>query len=501
MVHTNAAQLAAVVGALGAAFVLLARSRAILLAGLGLLAFAEAGLGYSRTSSFHARPTVLGLGVVALAVLAVAAVPLVRRPDLATPLVLAAAPFRLPLHFDRHQRFFVGVAHGGELGRLLLLYAVLAVVTAAFAFRVVRGAPVRALPPAIVAPAAAFVALAAVSLTWTSDLGAGTNLLMFFLLPFAVLVAIVGRAPFPAWLPRVLAIVAVALGCLFAFVGIVEAVAHRLLFFSSSVAVGNTYSSFFRVTSLFRDPSLYGRHLVLAMAVLVVALWLGRVGVLLAAGLLAFLFAGLYFSYSQSSFVALFVVTLLVAALVGDRRRRRLVLVGAVAAALLGAGAVAAVVQNQSVRRVTSDRSRRIDSASRVFRNHPVLGVGLGAQPKESQELARRHGPTGSFVSHTTPLTVASELGVLGLLAYLGLLAGAGKTIDLVRRRDEGFGLVLAAVFVALFTHSLFYSGFVEDPMTWFVLALASSYVVVKAGVTEAAAIIAPRPAATAPTR
>ncbi len=501
MAHANAAQLAAVVGALGAAFVLLARSRVVLLAGLALLAVAEAGLGYSRTSGFHLRPTVLGLAVVAVVILAAAAVPLVRRLELAPPLVLAAAPFRLPLHFDRHKTLFVGVAHGGELGRLLLLYAVLAVVTAAFAFGVVRGGPVPPLPPLIAAPAAGFVALAALSLTWTSDLGAATNLLMFFLLPFALLVAIVGRSPFPTWLPRALAIVAVALGCLFALVGIVEAATHKLLFFSSSVAVGNTYSSFFRVTSLFRDPSLYGRHLVLAIAVLVVALWLGRVNVLLAAGLLAFLFAGLYFSYSQSSFVALFVVTVLVTAVVGDRARRRLVILAAVVVALLGAGAVAAVVKNQSVRRATSDRSRRVESASRVFRDHPLLGVGLGSQPRASQELAHRYGPTGSFVSHTTPLTVASELGIVGLLTYLGLLAGAGKTIALVRRNDQALGLALAAAFVALVTHSLFYSGFVEDPITWFTLALAAGYLVARAGGSEAAGMIAPRPAAAAPAR
>ena len=68
-------------------------------------------------------------------------------------------------------------------------------------------------------------------------------------------------------MPRALGITAFALGRLFAAVGLVEEATHRLLFYSPSVQIGNAYSSFFRVTSLFRDPSLYGRHVVLALAV------------------------------------------------------------------------------------------------------------------------------------------------------------------------------------------------------------------------------------------
>jgi hypothetical protein len=35
-------------------------------------------------------------------------------------------------------------------------------------------------------------------------------------------------------------------------------------------------------------------------------------------------------------------------------------------------------------------------------------------------------------------------------------------------------GLGAAAVFLALFVHSLFYSGFFEDPIVWGVMALAA---------------------------
>ena len=61
----------------------------------------------------------------------------------------------------------------------------------------------------------------------------------------------------------------------------------------------------------------------------------------------------------------------------------------------------------------------------------PVLGVGVGGQPKASREAADSSKPTADFVSHTTPLTVAAELGIAGVIAYLALLVGGARTIAL----------------------------------------------------------------------
>ncbi len=496
MSGSDTAHAAAIVGAVAAPLLLLARTRTILVGGLVLLAGAEAALGHSRASGSSKLSHLSGAAPLAglvfgLAVLAGAAALLVRWPAVVPALVLAAAPFRLPLTFNRHNRFLVGVASSGQLGRLLPLYGVLAAATVAYVYRVLRGERVRQLPSAVAYPAAAFLAFASLSLLWTDDLPAGTNLLGFFLLPFALLVAIVGRAPFADWLPRVLAVIGIALGCAFALIGVIQAATHTLLFYSPTVEVANTFASFFRVTSLFRDPSLYGRHVVLAIAIVLVTVWLKKIRIELALGLIALLFAGLYFSYSQSSFVALFVVVVLVTAVVGDRRGRQLVAVVAVVLALVGAGVVAAAVTDHSVRKATSDRSRRVQSTLRVFERHPLEGVGLGAQPLVSQRISKRYGPKPRFVSHTTPLTIAAELGIVGFLAYVWLLAGALRTIDVVRRRDAALGLTLGAVFVALFVHSLFYSGFVEDPITWVAVALASAYLGSRGAVAEAPAILA----------
>jgi O-antigen ligase len=495
MSGSDTAHVAAVLGALGAPVLLLARTRLVLLVGFVLVAGTEAALGYSRSGESSRIDDVVALAPLAgialgILLLALAAGLLARWPEAVPALVLAAAPFRLPLTFERDNRFLVGVAAPGQLGRLLPLYAVLAAATLAYVYRLARGGEVRALPKALAYPAAAFVGFASLSLLWTDDLEAGTNLLGFFLLPFALLVTVVGGAPFAHWLPRVLAAIGIALACVFAVVGIVQAATHTLLFYSPTVEVANTYSSFFRVTSLFRDPSLYGRHLVLGITIVLVALWLKKIRLELAGALIALLFAGLYFSYSQSSFVALFVAVVLVTVVIGDRRGRQVVAALAVVAALVGAGVVAAAVRDGSVRKATSDRSRRVDSTFEVFREHPLYGVGIGSQPLASQRNSERYGPKPRFVSHATPLTIAAELGVVGFLAYVWFLAGAARTLDAVRRRDAALGLTLGAVFVGLFVHSLFYSGFVEDPITWVAVALAAGFLVAQGAAAEAPAIL-----------
>jgi O-antigen ligase len=134
--------------------------------------------------------------------------------------------------------------------------------------------------------------------------------------------------------------------------------------------------------------------------------------------------------------------------------------------------------------RITSDRTNRVEDALRVIKKHPLVGVGIGGQPRASRLLAGSQRPTPNFVSHTTPLTVFAELGVVGLALYAWLLVGGAWLILQVRRRDEALGLALGAAFIGLFVHALFYSGFLEDPLTWFVLGIAAAYCVQPARAT-----------------
>jgi O-Antigen ligase len=474
------AQLAAVLGALAAPLVLATAHRETVVAGLGTLAAAVALLAAS--SDGVSSPAHAGLGALGLVVASAGAVVFVRYPGIVPVAVLAAAPFRLPLDFGAEHRFYVAVARGGQAGRLLPLYAVLAAATLALAYRLVRGAEAKPLPRELAWPLAAFASYAAFSVLWAEAESPAVHLLQYFLLPFVALVAVVAYAPVEAWLPRVLAIVAVALASLFAVVGLVEEATQRLIFYTPAVEIGNAYSSFFRVTSLFRDPSLYGRHVVLGLAVVVVLLWSRRLGVALALVIAAVLFAGLFFSYSQSSLTALFAVLLGVAVLAGDRIVRVAAVGMAVVLVASGAAFVGSRVASASTERITSDRSRRIELTARVIRDHPLVGVGLGSQPRASQRLSDRGGPPALYVSHTTPLTVAAELGVVGLVLYLLVLAGEGLSLVRLHRVDRWLALTLAAVLLGLFVHSLSYSGFFEDPLTWLVFGLTGAFLAARPG-------------------
>ena len=472
MEHADAAQFAALVGALGAVLVLLPRGRVAPLVGFGLLGLATLLIGWSLVGSSDVKllftdPAGIGLVVVGTAGAILLAVPLARYPAVVPVALAAVAPFRVPVQLGDEDAFL-----------LLPLYLVLASAVVAFAYCVFRGWRPSSPPLLLALPLAAFVAYVAVSFLWTYDQREGGIELAFFVFPFVAGVGIVARMPFAEWLGRALGMTLVGLGLLFAAIGLWQA--HtRTLFFARDVEVANAYTSFFRVTSLFKDPSLYGRYLVIPIAILLVALWLRRgrsLEWIPIAVVIAFLFAGLYFSYSQSSFVALFCVAFAVAFLAAGRRLRIVLLVCAAVAALGAAAFAAQAVQDRSLKEVTSSRSRLVTITLDAFTLEPVAGVGVGGQPQASGDAigtkkAKRNA------SHTTPLTVLAEFGVIGFTLYLWLLAAVTAALVVVTRRERELGYALAAVLLVLFVHSLLYAGFFEDPLTWGVFALAAGVV------------------------
>ena len=490
MEHTDAAQVAALVGAVGAVLVTLARGRALPLLGFALLGLATTGLAWALVGDDDLRllftdPLGLALIAVGIAVALVGAVPFVRYPAVVPVALLAAAPFRIPVELGEEEAFL-----------LLPLYLVLASTVLALAYRFLRGERPPQLPLLVTVPLAALVAFTALSYLWTWDERAGAIALAFFVFPFTAGFAVVARSPLADWLPRALLVTLVALGALFAGIGIWQA-QTQTLFFARDVEVANAYTSFFRVTSLFKDPSLYGRYLIVPIAVLLVAILLrqGRSAEwAIAAGVGAFLFWGLYYSYSQSSFVALFVVTFAVA-LVGVGRRLRILLLVCATVATLAAAAVAAdSVNGRSAKDVTSGRSRLVDVTLDAFQARPLAGVGVGGQPRASAEESGRGSPSRN-ASHTTPLTVLAELGIVGFALYLALLASVAWAIYLLTRSDRTFGIGLGAVFLVLVVHSVLYAGFFEDPLTWGVFGLTA------AGIASATVIREPEPATREPTR
>src|SRR5262249_2668312 len=169
------------------------------------------------------------------------------------------------------------------------LYVVLAASVLALVVRALRGQADRALPRLIAIPAAAFVFYTGLSLLWTHDMRQGSIELLFFLFPFSALVV---RSPWRDWHPRALAVTLVALAALFSAVALFQRVTHGHLL-ASDVERANAYTSYFRVTSLFKDPSIFGRHVVIAIGVLLVAMWLAPRRFWVAPAPVAFPFLGL----------------------------------------------------------------------------------------------------------------------------------------------------------------------------------------------------------------
>ena len=472
------AQIAALAGAAGAVLVVLPRTRRLpLFGGFLLLVSAEAMLAVSllprsdleRLTSARGAAAIVGGALVALA----GAWLFTRRPALVPLAVLVAAPFRLPVELGTQDAFL-----------LLPLYLVLAAASFAVLWRAFRREELTTVPLWVAAPAVAFIGWSSLSLIWAVDVEQGSILLLFFAFPFAALLAVVARSPVPAWLPRLLAVALVALGTVFAVVGLYQAWTHTLLF-AQDLRVANAYTTYFRVTSLFKDPSIYGRSLVLAIALLVTLMWLGRVRPAIAVPLAAVLFAGLYFSYSQSSMVVLFVTVLAVTVLLADRRSRTTVAAAAVAVALAGGALAAVQAYGDGLGRASAGRSRLISVTGHVIANHPVVGVGIGSQPLAARRELDTKRRAEKNASHTTPLTVTAELGVVGLGLYIAFLAAAATLLVSVTRARLVTGLGISVCFFVLFLHSLFYSGFFEDPIMWGILGLGVALLAVPVTAVE----------------
>jgi O-antigen ligase len=451
----------ALVAAAGLAGVLLRSDRPSRLGSLVLTAGGTLALlgwvGAAHTLRAHPAVAAVGL-VVALAIGVVAALALRSRPLVLPFAACLAAPFRFPVHI------------GSQDANLLVpLYAVIGVAFLALLLDVLRGTEPVPLPSRRLAvPLVLLIAWEAASLAWSESATEGAKALGFYALPFAVLLAaLVAHPPPRVRLPDLLR-VQVALALAFAAVGAYQVLRHDV-WWNRKLMVSNAFSSFFRANAIFYDPSIFGRYLAVTITMVFAALLFGRVRRPLLAGTAAALaWIGILTSYSQSAFVALCAAVGGGLILAFGRRLAALLLIGA---ALVGVALAATPsVRHAGVDRVTSERSQLVGDGLRLFRAHPVAGVGLGGSTDAAREQTKR-GRAVRRAQHVMPLTVASELGVVGLalvawllvvLARLALAAGG--------RRPERLALGLGLLAIAV--HSLFYAAFFEDPLSWGLAAL-----------------------------
>ena len=458
-----------ILGCAGLALLLVAPRRDLRIAGLALWAFGGATLILYLAPSGHRA--VLGAGAIVLLLFGVAlAFVFWRWPWLLAVATLACVPARILLKV------------GSTKASLLVpLYVVVLAAALAFAYQLLRGDDrTKELGP-LAWPLAAFVAWTGLTLGWTGDLHQGSVELLFFFLPFGLLAILLARLPWRrqwiTWLFAMLTAMAVA----FSVVGIYQW-SNRTVFWNPKVIVANAYSPstfFYRVNSVFYDPSIYGRFLVIAiLASLVIVLHTPATRV--AAGLTALfaaIWVGLLFSFSQSSFVALGAAVLAAAALTW--RWRTWAAVGLAGTVLLTAGFSfqhsLLAQSNGGLNRVTSDRLTLVRHGLKLWEDKPIQGWGIGDfKHAYGQKFKLKGGKEPKkAASHTTPVTVLAEEGLPGVLLF-GWLLVAGVLAAWRRRPDSFAGrvsLFAGLGFGAIAVHSLFYNAFFEDPMMWGLLA------------------------------
>jgi O-antigen ligase len=432
---------------------------------------------------------VLAAVVLAASIVIAGLVLVMRRDPRAFPvLAVIALPFRLPIAAD-----------GRTVNLLLPLYAVVAAGVLAHLLPRLLGRSggsdsVPSTPPPMLLDwlLLASVGLYALQIVYSPDPGKGAENLLFFYIPFGLLYLLLREAPWTRGLLLTCLAAAVTLAVLFAGVGFVEYY-REALFLNPKVVAANEYDNYFRVNSLFFDPSIYGRFLALVMiAVTTVVLWNREIRTQLwGAAILAWLLAGLVTSFSQSSIAALLLGLAILAAWRWDVRGTIYV-----SAALAAIAAVFLLVapsslhfglkgSSGSANNATSGRAKLVTGGLELFVDRPLGGYGSGSF---ETEYRRHEGGTAAnavSASHTIPVTIAAEQGVAGLTLYVALIVTALLTLFRGAGRSPP-RIAIAACFAALVLHTWVYADFLEDPLTWTLLGLGVAFATVGSGSSRA---------------
>jgi O-antigen ligase len=412
-------------------------------------------------------PGAIVAAVIGAAVVVAALVILMRRYEDAFPLLaILALPFRLPIS-----------AEGRTVNLLIPLYLVVAAGALAHLLPRLLRREERA-PGKLEWVLLATLVLYALQAIYSTDRGKAAENLAFFYIPFALLLVLLRDVRWRRELLLRCLGVAVALAVVFAGIGFVE-YARKELFLNPKVVAANQFDNYFRVNSLFFDPNIYGRFLALVMiAVTTFVLWRRNArDVWLAGGVLLWLLAGLVTSFSQSSIAALLLGLAVLAAYRWSVRWALYVAGGLIVLAL----AVALSAPSSwhfglkgsggSANNATTGRAKLIEGGLELFAKRPLQGYGSGSFQTEYERHSKTTAENATSASHTIPITVAAEQGIVGVALYVALLVLA----FLVLFRGAGRSpprIAIAACFAALVLHTFAYADFLEDPLTWTLLGI-----------------------------
>jgi putative inorganic carbon (hco3(-)) transporter len=453
----------------------------------------------------HDDGRIVALLALAAAVIGALAYAFRRWPILMPLAIIFAIPFRVPLEA------------GGDTANLLVpLYLVIAAAVVATLLRDWSDPPPGHAPRPLAWLLAAVVVLYALQALYSDDFSKGLQNVCFFFVPFTIAYRLLREV---VWDRRLLKWALIVIGVeasAFVLIGSVEYLT-KSLFWNDQIIRSNEFHTYFRVNSVFWDPNVYGRYLALVTTVAAAAmLWARtRERFWLLTGLIVVLWLGLVPTFSQSSFLALLAGLAVLAAIRWSPKWT----LAAVGVGLVGAILVVLLVGGSG--KITSDRLN-VDTSGRgslvsggldLFAEKPIQGYGSGSfQAAYRDHRENKDAPV--TVSHTEPVTVAAEQGLIGLIAYFALIVVAlgtlgrgmfsappvggtvgGTTPEEALATGRGGGspavtgpagpaarAAVLAAFVALLVHTLAYAGFFEDPITWVLLAVGASLAHAAAG-------------------
>jgi len=456
------AEIAGPIACIGLAVLLLARTRRNRIAGL---CYAGVGVVLLAVSLAPSNAGELAAAVVGVIVVGPLLAWVFRRePWLIAFATLAFVPFRV-----------------GFLGHSLLvpLYAVALGAAGLLLWELVDGDE-RTRELGIVSwPLALYLLWIGLSVGWSVNVHTAAIDLLAFYVPFTILAVSIARLPWLQSRVRILYAELVAMALVFAGVGFYQ-YETKTTFQNAKLHQSNIFEALFRVNSVFFDPSIYGRFLVVALvatAVLIVRGALSLRAGLAALAFVAVVWLGLLISFSQSSFAALLVAVFALTAVVW--RWKSLIALAALFVVAAGIAVSQPKIMHalrshttSGLNHATSGRATLIAVGIKIAKAHPSHGVGLGgfehAYSKRTGKKPRQSA------SHNTPVTVAAEEGAPGLLIFFWLVGAlflaAYRRID--HRTYGRLALAAGLALLAIFVHSLAYNDFFEDPTTWGLIGL-----------------------------
>ncbi len=258
-----------------------------------------------------------------------------------------------------------------------------------------------------------------------------------------------------------------------------------------------------RLNITFADPNITARFLTMVAAAAIVLFATRRAPTWLALAAGAACAVVVPMTYSRSG-LALFIVSVVIAAAVVAERKRSI----ALAIGLLAVFAFSTVVNPVTKIRaidaydtfvslagitgaevsvpnapategggdtvLADNRRYLVEAGIKMFRDHPVLGVGYGGYQHQLsttyKSLIPANLPNPDVASHTGFVTIASEMGVVGLLLFLIFLFQLGR--EAFVSRGDPWVLLPAMLIVPILMFAQFEGRLIEEPYLWLCLAL-----------------------------